>query len=86
MWYSLIGTWQKHGHPTMLEALARKKKVLAGHRWSATHIINQLEADHLSDYGLTLNRLQQCKLMLQEELKTLNTLEQEILVLVEDSI
>ena len=69
----------------MSEALARKKKVRAGHRSSATRMINQLETDRTSDEGLTLIRLQQCKLMLQEKLQTLNTLDQEILTLVEDS-
>ena len=69
----------------MSEALARKKKVRAGHRSSATRMINQLETDRTSDEGLTLFRLQQCKLTLQEKLETLNTLDQEILTLVEDS-
>ena len=69
----------------MSEALTRKKKVRAGHRTSATQIINQLEADRTADEGVTLDRLQQSKLMLQEKLDTLNTMDQEILVLVEDS-
>ena len=69
----------------MSEVLARKKKVRAGHRASATRIINQLEADRTIDEGVTLDRLQQSKLMLQEKLDTLNVLDQEILALVEDS-
>ena len=44
-----------------------------------------MEADRTADEGVTLDRLQQSKLMLQEKLDTLNTLDQEILVLVEDS-
>ena len=50
-----------------------------------TQTINQLEVDCATEDGPTLNRLQQCKLMLKEKLETLNTLDQEILALVEDS-
>ena len=69
----------------MSEALVRKKKVRAGHRSSATRIMNQLEVDRATEDGPTLDRLQQYKLTLKEKLETLNTLDQEILALVEDS-
>jgi len=69
----------------MMEAFTRKKKVRTGHRSSATRIMNQLEADYDTKDGPTLDRLQQCKLMLKEKLEILNTLNQEILTLVEDS-
>ena len=48
------------------------KKLRADHRALATRIINQLEADRTADKGVTLDRLQQSKLMLQEKLDTLN--------------
>ena len=43
----------------MSEALVRKKKVWAGHRSSATWIMNQLEVDLATKDGPTLDRLQQ---------------------------
>lgn len=69
----------------MSEALARKKKVRAGHRSSATQTMNQLDVDGATEDGPTLDRLQQCKLTLKEKLETLHTLDQEILALVDDS-
>ena len=62
----------------------RKKKVRAGHRSSATRIMNQLAEGSATEEGLTLDRLQQCKLSLKEKLETLKTLDQEILMLIED--
>jgi len=46
--------------------------------------MNQLVADHTTKDGLTLDRLQQCKLMLKERDNKYTN--QEILALVEDSV
>ena len=68
----------------MSEALARTKKVRAGHRSSATRLMHQLDGEYEIDDGPTLNRLMQCKLSLNEKLDRLHTLDEEILALVED--
>ena len=68
----------------MSEALARPKKVRAGHRSSATRLMRQLEGEYGIDGGPTLTRLMQCKLSLNEKLDRLRELNQEILALVED--
>ena len=68
----------------MSEALARPKKVRAGHRSSATMLMRQLEGEYEIDDGLTLTRLMQCKLSLNEKLDKLRELNQAILALVED--
>ena len=68
----------------MSEALARTKKVRAGHRSSATRLMHQLDGKYEIENGPTLNRLMQCKLSLNEKLDRLRALDEEILALVED--
>ena len=46
--------------------------------------MNQLAEGSATEEGLILDRLQQCKLSLKEKLETLKTLDQEILMLIED--
>ena len=45
----------------MAEALARLKKVRAGHRFSALRLMNQLEEGSAITGGLVLEKLQQWK-------------------------
>ena len=68
----------------MSEALARAKKVRAGHRSSTTRLMHQLEREYGIDDGPSLDRLMQCKLSLNEKLERLHTLNEEILTIVED--
>ena len=69
---------------TMSEALARTKKVRAGHRSSATRLMHQLEGEYEIEDGPTLDRLMQCKVSLNEKLDKLRELDEQILALVED--
>ena len=66
------------------EALARTKKVRAGHRSSATRLIHQLEGEYEIEDGPMLDRLVQCKVSLNEKLDKLHELDDQILALVED--
>jgi len=68
----------------MAEALARKKKVRAGHRSSATRLMHQLAEESDTAEGPSLDRLMQCKLTLSDKLQKLHTLDDEILALVDD--
>ena len=68
----------------MSEALARNKKVRAGHRSSATRLLRQLEGEYEIDDGPTLDRLMQCKLSLNQKLDKIRELDEEILALVDD--
>ena len=68
----------------MSEALARNKKVRAGHRSSATRLMHQLEGEYEIDDGPTLDRLMQCKLSLNQKLDKIRELDEEILALVDD--
>ena len=92
MWWSLIRTVDSQltdstvaAHfRTMSEALARTKKVRAGHRSSATRLMNQLEGEYEIEDGPTLDRLKQCKVSLNEKLDKLRELDEQILALVKD--
>ena len=66
------------------EALARHKKVRAGHRSSATRLMNQVEEASAVTGGPAIDKLLQWKLSLTEKLTKLKLLD-EILTLVEDS-
>ena len=68
----------------MSEALARNKKVRAGHRSSAARLLRQLEGEYEIDDGPTLDRLMQCKLSLNQKLDKIRELDEEILALVDD--
>ena len=46
--------------------------------------MNQLAEESASEEGPTLERLLQCKLSLKEKLETLKTLDEEIIVLVDE--
>ena len=59
------------------EALSKKKRIRAGHRASATRILNRIEAV-LADPPADLDNLAQLKLSLQEKLETLKLLDSEI--------
>ena len=70
----------------MSEELSRKKRVRAGHRASATRMINKASS-LLEDESPNLMTLSQLKLSLQEKLDVLKHLDEEILELVdEDSV
>ena len=64
----------------MSEALARNKKVRAGHRSSATRLMHQLEGEYEIDDGPTLDRL----MSLNQKLDKIRELDEEILALVDD--
>ena len=66
------------------EALARHKKVRAGHRSSATRLMNQVDEASAVEGGPAIEKLLQWKLSLNEKLTKLQTLDEEILMLVED--
>jgi len=68
----------------MSEALARTKKVQAGHRRSVIRLMHQLAGEYEIDDGPTLDRLMQCKVSLNEKLTKLCQLDEQILALVED--
>ena len=71
--------------------LARKRKVRTAHRTSTRKIISSTEEilerfdEHVSLSPLNLTRLRQQKLLLQEELQTIQNLDEEILSVVQDS-
>ena len=69
--------------PTMTEVLARKKRVRAGHRASATRIISRATTI-LDSEDPDLMKLSQLKLSLQEKLDVLKQLDGEILGLVDE--
>ena len=56
-----------------MKALARVKKVQAGHRSSTTSLTHQLKGEYEIDDGPSLERLMQCKLSLKEKLDRLCT-------------
>ena len=66
------------------EVLTRKKKTRAVHRSSTTRIMNQLAEESTSGEGPTLERLLQCTLSLKEKQDTLKTLDEEIIMLVDE--
>ena len=63
--------------PIMSEELSRKKRVRAGHRASATRMVNKASA-LLDDEASDLTKLSQLKLSLQEKLDVLKQLDGEI--------
>ena len=62
------------------EALPRKKRIRAGHRASATRLLNQIDAI-LADTHPDGDRLALLKLSLKEKLETLKLLDSEIVEL-----
>ena len=68
----------------MTEAIARQKKIRAGHRSSATRLMHQLEEATDVTGGPTLEKLLQWKLSLNKKLQKLKLLDNEILALVND--
>ena len=70
----------------MAEGLGRKRKVIGGHRASTKHTIAVLyEAiEATDDLESVVTKLEQCRIMLKEKLKTLKQLDEEILELVDD--
>ena len=68
----------------MAEALARLKKVRAGHRSSASRLMNQLEEASAVTGGPAPEKLQQWKLSLTEKLDKLRALNDEILASIEE--
>ena len=69
----------------MADGLARKKRIRAGHRGSATRILNQLDTLVAAE-ETDLARLAQLRLSLEEKLETLKLLDSEILDLTEDDL
>lgn len=67
----------------MAESLAKKKRIRAGHRASATRILNQIEG-LLADTALDTSRLLPLKLSLSEKLETLKVLDGEVQDLVDE--
>ena len=67
-----------------METLARIKKVRAGHRSSASRLMNQLEEASAVTGGPALEKLHQWKLSLNEKLVKLRTLNDEVLASIED--
>ena len=65
----------------MTEGLARKKRIRAGHRGSATRMLNLTDDLMLSADTIDVARLAQLKLSLGEKLETLKHLDGEILEL-----
>ena len=66
------------------DALARNKKVRAGHRSSATRLMNQVDEASAVTGGPAIDKLLQWKLSLNEKLTKLQSLDDEILTLVDD--
>ena len=69
----------------MSEGLSRKKKTRGGHRASAQHVIRQVykAIESEDDIESVCNKLQQCKVVLEEKLDTIKLLDADILELVE---
>ena len=67
----------------MAEGLVRKKKVRAGHKGSATRMLNQIDTI-LSSEAPDVSKLSQLKLSIQEKLETIKQLDGEILELIEE--
>ena len=60
------------------EALPRKKKIRAGHRASATRLLNQVDDGALAATPTDNDKLAQLKLSLHEKLETLKQLDSEV--------
>ena len=70
----------------MAEGLSRRKKIRGGHRSSATRTISEIyeTIESTTERELVITKLMQCKLTLEEKLKTIKRYDDEILELVED--
>ena len=67
----------------MAEALAKKKRIRAGHKASATKTIRQIE-DILASKAPDKERLSLLRLTLNEKLETIKALDSEVIELIED--
>ena len=67
----------------MTEELVRKRRIRAGHRASATRILNQVDTT-LTESAIDIDKLAQMKLSLAEKLDTLKLLDGEIVELTEE--
>ena len=67
----------------MAEAPAKKKRIRAGHKASATKTIRQIE-DILADDASNAERLSLLRLTLNEKLETIKALDSEVIELIED--
>ena len=67
----------------MAEALAKKKRIRAGHRGSATRIVRQITEALVGDTP-DRDRLSLLRITLKEKLETIKTLDTEIVDLIED--
>ena len=67
----------------MKEALAKKKRIRAGHKASATKTIRQIE-DMLSSETSDTQRLSLLRLTLNEKLETIKALDSEVIDLIDD--
>ena len=68
----------------MTKALTRLKKIRAGHRSSASRLMNQLEEASAATGGPAPDKLHQWKLSLTDKLDKLLTLNEEILASIDD--
>ena len=69
----------------MAEGLARKKRIRAGHKASATKTIGKVEELLSSGDAVDNSKFSQLKLSLEEKLETVKRLDIEILDLIEDA-
>lgn len=67
----------------MSEGLAKKRRIRAGHKASATKMLNEVDA-LLAEEPPKLTKLSPLKLSLEEKLATLKLLDNEILDLIEE--
>ena len=67
----------------MAEALAKKKRICAGHRGSATWIVQQITESLVGDTP-DRDRLSLLRMTLKEKLETIKTLDAKIVDLIED--
>lgn len=68
----------------MAEALAKKKRVRAGHKASATRLLGQVDDAIANTEALDVSKLTLLKMSLNEKLRTLKTLDREIVDLIEN--
>ena len=67
----------------MVEALAKKKRIRAGHKASATKTIRQIE-DILASETPDISKLSLLRLTRKEKLETIKTLDSEVVELIDD--
>ena len=68
----------------MSEGLAKKRRIRAGHKASATKMLNEVDALLAADTTPEIAKLTQLKLVIEEKLETLKLLDAEILDLLEE--